>query len=63
VGVGATGTNNYSSPATTTDNYSNFLGRLDYNISDKDRLFFDVRTASEVQRRMCTSAMPRKDRS
>jgi hypothetical protein len=49
VGVGATGTNNYSSPATTTDNYSNFLGRLDYNISDKDRLFFDVRSASEVQ--------------
>jgi Carboxypeptidase regulatory-like domain len=49
VGVGATGTNNYSSPATTTDNYSNFLGRLDYNISDKDRLFFDVRTATEVQ--------------
>ena len=32
VGVGATGTNNYSSSATTTDNYSNELGRLDYNM-------------------------------
>ena len=49
VGVGATGTNNYSSPATTTDNYNNELGRLDYNLSDKNRMFFDVRTATETQ--------------
>ena len=49
VGVSAIGTNNYSSPATTTDNYNNQLGRLDYNMSDKNRMFFDVRTASETQ--------------
>jgi hypothetical protein len=51
VGVGATGTNNYSSSATTTDNYSNELGRLDYNLSDKDRMFFDIRSASETQQK------------
>jgi Carboxypeptidase regulatory-like domain len=51
VGVGATGTNNYSSSATTTDNYSNELGRLDYNMSDKDRMFFDIRNASETQQK------------
>lgn len=51
VGAGATGTNNYSSSATTTDNYSNELGRLDYNLSDKDRMFFDIRTASETQQK------------
>ena len=51
VGVGATGTNNYSSSATTTDNYSNELGRLDYNLSDKDRMFFDIRTATETQQK------------
>jgi hypothetical protein len=49
VGVGATGTNNFSSPATTTDDYFNFLGRLDYNMSTRNRMFFDVRTASETQ--------------
>ena len=51
VGVGATGTNNYSSSATTTDNYNNELGRLDYNLSDKDRMFFDIRTATETQQK------------
>ncbi len=51
VGVGATGTNNYSSSTTTTDNYSNELGRLDYNLSDKDRMFFDIRTATETQQK------------
>jgi hypothetical protein len=49
VGVGATGTNNFSSPATTTDNYNNELGRLDYNMSERNRMFFDVRIASETQ--------------
>ena len=37
------------SPATTDDNYSNEMGRLDYNLSDKDRMFFDVRIAAETQ--------------
>jgi hypothetical protein len=48
-GVGATGTNNYSSTVPTTDNYNNEMGRLDYNISDKNRMFFDVRNAAETQ--------------
>ncbi len=49
VGVSATGVDNYSSPATTGDNYNNELGRLDYNMSDRSRMFFDVRTADETQ--------------
>jgi hypothetical protein len=49
VGVSATGVNNYSSNATTIDNYNNELGRLDYNMSDRSRLFFDVRNAAETQ--------------
>jgi hypothetical protein len=49
VGVGPTGTNNYSSSATTTDNYNNELGRLDYNMSDRNRMFFDIRRADETQ--------------
>lgn len=51
VGVSAIGVNNYSSGATTTDNYNNELGRLDYAMSDKNRMFFDVRTASETQQK------------
>lgn len=51
VGVSATGVNNYSSSATTTDNYSNELGRLDYAMSDKNRMFFDVRHAEETQQK------------
>jgi hypothetical protein len=49
VGVSPTGVNNYSSNATTPDNYNNELGRLDYNISDRNRVFFDVRNAAETQ--------------
>jgi hypothetical protein len=48
-GVGATGTNNYYSGVPTTDNYNNELGRLDYNMSDKNRIFFEGRNANEVQ--------------
>ncbi len=42
-GVGPTGVNNYISNATTNDNFINFLGRTDYNISDRNRMFFDIR--------------------
>jgi len=42
-GVGPTGVNNYISNATTNDNFVNFLGRADYNLSDRNHLFFDVR--------------------
>ncbi len=49
VGVGATGTNNFNSTIPTTDNYNNELGRLDYYMTDKNRMFFDVRNAAETQ--------------
>ena len=35
--------NNYTSAPNTTDNYSNELGRIDYNMSDRSRMFFDIR--------------------
>ncbi|HUI55006.1 MAG TPA: TonB-dependent receptor [Bryobacteraceae bacterium] len=35
--------NNYANAPNTTDNYSNELGRLDYNMSDRSRVFFDIR--------------------
>ncbi len=37
------GTNNYSTAPNTPDIFSNELGRLDWNMNDKSRLFFDVR--------------------
>ncbi len=40
---GANGTLNYFSNAPTVDDYSNELGRLDYNMSDRNRITFDVR--------------------
>src|SRR5438270_813039 len=43
VGVSPTGVNNYINSATTDDRYNNQLGRLDYNASDKDRIFFEAR--------------------
>ncbi len=43
VPVRADGYENYASNATTNDNYNNELGRLDYNMSDKSRMFFDIR--------------------
>jgi hypothetical protein len=48
-GVGATGVNNYISNATTNDNFVNFLGRTDYNMSDRSRLFFDARYTNYSQ--------------
>jgi hypothetical protein len=49
VGVSATGVNNYVNSATTDDKYNNELGRLDYNMTDKSRLSFDVRRAGYTQ--------------
>jgi len=40
---GANGTNNYLSNAPTVDDYSNELGRLDYNMSDRSHLSFEIR--------------------
>jgi len=48
-GVNALGVNNFASSATTTDNYNNEFGRLDWNMSDRSRLFFDVRKSVETQ--------------
>jgi len=49
VGVSPSGVNNYVNSATTNDKYNNQLGRLDYNMSDKNRVFFDVRRTGYSQ--------------
>lgn len=41
--------NNYVSAPNTTDDYSNEMGRIDYNMSDKSRLFGDVRHTDYTQ--------------
>jgi Carboxypeptidase regulatory-like domain len=41
--------NNYISAPNTTDNYSNEMGRVDYNMSDRSRLFADVRHTEYTQ--------------
>jgi len=44
------GLNNYGSTASAgLDRYNNQLGRLDYNVSSRDRLFFDVRHTDYIQ--------------
>ena len=40
------GLNNYVVNDPTRDNYSSFMGRLDVNVSDRDKLFFDYHTSS-----------------
>jgi hypothetical protein len=42
-GVNASGLGNYVSGAPSFDTYSNEFGRLDYNLSSRDHLFFDFR--------------------
>jgi hypothetical protein len=42
-------TNNYITAPNTPDVYSNELGRIDYNISDRNRLFADVRHSDYAQ--------------
>ena len=39
----ADGLNNYTVAPNTPDNFSNELGRIDYNMSDKSRMFFNIR--------------------
>lgn len=43
------GFSNFGNNAPTTDDYNNELGRLDYNISNNNRLFFDVRKTGYSQ--------------
>jgi len=48
-GVGTTGVNNFIANAPTNDDFRNFLGRLDYNMSERSRSFFDVRRTDYSQ--------------
>ncbi len=43
------GFNNFGTTAPTPDNYNNELGRMDYNLSAKDRIFFDIRRTDYSQ--------------
>jgi hypothetical protein len=45
----ANGFDNFGNSATSNDNYSNELGRIDYNMSDKSRVAFNIRHNSEFQ--------------
>lgn len=49
VDVKNTGQNNYLSDAPSVDNYSNEFGRLDYNLNEKNHLFFDFRHNTRTQ--------------
>ncbi len=42
-GVGADGSDNYISNAPSVDDYTEEFGRMDYNLSSNDHLFFDYR--------------------
>lgn len=39
------GENNYVINDPTTDNYHSYMGRLDYNVSNNDKVFFDYHTS------------------
>jgi hypothetical protein len=43
------GYQNFANSATTNDHYNNELGRLDYNMSDRSRIFFDIRRTGYTQ--------------
>lgn len=45
----AGGFDNFGTTAGTPDNFSNELGRLDYNATQRDRMFFDVRHTDYIQ--------------
>jgi Carboxypeptidase regulatory-like domain len=45
----ADGFQNFANNATTNDDYNNQLGRLDYNMSEKNRMFFDIRRTGYSQ--------------
>jgi hypothetical protein len=45
----ADGQNNYISNAPSADTYNNEFGRLDYNLSSRDHLFFDMRHNNRTQ--------------
>jgi hypothetical protein len=43
------GTQNYITAPNTPDNFSNEMGRIDYNMNDNSRMFFDVRHTDYTQ--------------
>jgi hypothetical protein len=45
----ADGQQNYSTAPNTPDNYNNQMGRMDYNMSDRSRMFFDIRRTDYSQ--------------
>ena len=47
--LGANGFQNYVSNFLAADTYNNELGRIDYNMSDRSHLFFDMRHNDRVQ--------------
>jgi len=47
--LGANGFQNYASNFLSTDTYDNELGRIDYNATDRSRMFFDIRHNNRVQ--------------
>lgn len=49
VTAAANGTNNYLSNAPTADDYNNELGRLDYNMTDRSHLLFEIRRTDYMQ--------------
>jgi hypothetical protein len=48
-GVGTSGQNNYISAAPSIDTYNNEFGRLDYNVSARDHIFYDFRHNHRTQ--------------
>ena len=51
------GFGNYNLSAIDSDDYDNELGRLDINLSDKHRLWFDARHNYRFQEKIHTSTM------
>ena len=49
VAARADGYQNFGNSATTNDDYNNELGRVDYNMSDRSRIFFDIRRTGYSQ--------------
>lgn len=45
----ADGFGNYGSTASTPDDYNNEIGRIDYNMSERNRMFVDVRRTGYLQ--------------
>lgn len=48
-GVAADGQGNYISNAPSADTYNNEFGRIDYNLSSRDHIFFDFRHNNRTQ--------------